>query len=283
MTTPIGPLGPVAGSVLIAEPEASPELRHGDTVDPAHGQWEWEDPFRPAWVMTDYGNPAEGQAPIRNPDMLGQIPATLPASSDLTLYGAPTETGSHAGPWPAFGLADGAVNDREAAAARLVENQDIHAADLGDSDIRNHGGIEPTTKMPWRDEADYVTAGQTILQPVPGQLEGQMGRDRVQGTPPLNHYGFDSAHVNRPRAVGDVPGNFLWLDGRSQRPMVIQPRGRSGGWPTGPGSPFEGQDAGQGSTVGAVLTGLPSEYVAPAQPPTGTPPPASSDDVWSSW
>ncbi|HEY1617999.1 MAG TPA: hypothetical protein VGG25_10300 [Streptosporangiaceae bacterium] len=273
-------LSPAISPVVITDPGAPPEVVHGGPASKVHGQPEWENPFAYPWIWQS-GVEFDADADY-DPRLIGAPPGELGTGSDASLYSAPTETGSHAAPWPEFSVADGAVNDIGRQADRALANADLHALDSGDADARTT--VPPvTTQMPWGTDADYVSAGETILQGVPGQMQGQMGRDRVQGTPPLNEYGFDSAHVRRPRAHGDVPGNFLWLDG-SQRPMIVQPAGRQT-WPVGQGSPFEGQDhlMGIGSVDGAVLTGLPSDYQPPPEPPTA---PAAADDgppAWSSW
>ncbi len=279
----LGALGPIASpiaSVVIDQPAAEPAEVHGQPADPAHGQYTWADPAPMPWVLVG-GSPADGAAAVA-PGLLGDETADLPAGNDPGLVAFATETGSHGGPWPSFGTDDLAVNDRSAAAARLLANAELRAVDPGLAEQLWTAAGNVTNKMPWRDEADYVTAGETQLQPLPPQMQGQLGFDRVQGTPALNQDGFDSAHVNRTRAVGEVPGNFLWLDGREQRPMVIQVNGQSR-LPTGPGSPFEGQaEAGAGAVTGAVLSGLPNIYQPPIEAPSASPA-TPEDPVWSTW
>jgi hypothetical protein len=274
--TGITGLAPVS-PVFIPDPGAPAEVIHGGPADPAHGNYLWD--------TTGYGMPWLWQPGVDTADasvaaaLLGSVPPTAGAGTDPSLYSAPTETGSHAAPWPSFGTADGAVNDRDQAAARQLANAELHSYDTGDA-LARLTNPPVTTQMPWSVEADYVTAGQSILQPVPEQMTGQLGRDRVQGTPALNADGFDSAHVYRTRATGDVPGNFLWLDGR-QRPMQVQVAGRLT-YPVGSDTPFAGQVPGAGAVDGAVLTGLPPVYSAPPFPPSdaapATPPAAP---VWS--
>ncbi len=275
-TSGIAPLQPM-GPVIITDPGAPPEIIHGGPANPSHGQYTWVEPPVMPWLYQPGVSTADATVDAA---LLGDLPPTAGAGNDPTLYSAPTETGSHAAPWPAFGTADGAVNDRQVTADRLAAMQDIRASDDGGAEAFTT--IVPVaTQMPWATEADYVTAGQTILQPVGDQLTGQVGFDRVQGTPALNADGFDSAHVNRPRAVGDVPGNYLWLDGR-QRPMLVQIAGRQS-YPVGPDTPFAGQVPGVGAVAGAVLTGLPPVYQAPPFPPSDATPPTGEAPVWASW
>lgn len=279
MTTPVGAVGPVAG-VLIEHPDPGAVGRHGGPANPAHGQWTWEDPAPVPWVF--YDDPNAGVADF-DQSLIGELPEVLPAGADPLLIAEATETGSHAAPWPSFGINDGLVHDRGAQAERNIANAELHSLDTGGPAWFTTTIIDVAEKMPWEAEADYVSPGQTILQPVPGQMQGLMGRDRVQGTPALNDYGFDSAHVNRPRAVGDVPGNFLWLDGREQRPMTIQIAGHNGRFAVGADSPFEGQTPGVGGVGGAVLTGLPSGYNPPVQPPIAAAAAAADEPAWSTW
>lgn len=274
-----GPAGlqPAISAVVIADPGAPPEIVHGGPADAAHGTLLWADPFPYPWLY---------QAGVATPDatvagdLLGRTPPAMPAGTDPSLYASATETGSHAAPWPAFGTADSAVNDIDAAGDRAAANALLHSLDTGDPYAFEYA-CYPADVMPWELSPDYVSPGQSILSPdIPDQLRGQMGRDRLQGLAPINRYGFDSAHVTRhgPVPTGDVPGNFLWLDG-SQRPLRTQIAGRIT-YPTGTGSYFEGQDPGAGSVDGAVLTGLPTSYQTPPEPPVAGPGQYDAAPVW---
>jgi len=288
MTTPggamtgLGGLQPAVGAIVVVDPGAAPEVIHGGTANPAHGQYEWANPAPYPWM---YWPATSGGAASVPADVLGTVPGELPAGDDPSLYASSTETGSHAAPWPSFGVADSAVNDREQGAFRAMASAELHALDTGQAAAFNEQAFTWGDRMAWGLPLDYTSAGETILQPVPGQMQGQLGRDRVQGTPPLNSYGFDSAHVLRfgpDPATGSVPGGFLWLDG-SQRPMVIEPAGRQT-YPVGAGSPFAGQVPGVGDPTGAILSGLPTGYSSPPEAPTASSYPGQGTTwSWSSW
>lgn len=261
--------------VIVTDPGASPQETHGGPANAAHGQQFWEQPPRYPWLL--YGaDPALGAA-TADTALLGQGPEQLPAGADSALGKQAVFTGSHGAPWPSFGVEDSVVSDREQAARRQQLNQDLRALPMED-DLRRRGTSGYGNKMELAVEADYVTAGQALLQPVPGQMRGQMGRDRVQGFAPLNSYGFDSAHVRRPRYRSRIPGNFAWLTGR-QRPMIVNAVGRQT-YPVGEGSPFEGQVPGVGSVDGAILTNLPPTYSPPPPAPTGPPVSSEGDPAW---
>jgi hypothetical protein len=271
-----------AGAVAFVngDPGASPAAIHGGPASPVHGQALWPDPYQYPWTLQG-GIPTSGAAsvPPGLPAEAG-VPPRLGAGTDPYAFANPEATGSHGAPWPKFGTADLAVN-RDAAARQQEQNYLNHGVDAGDA-RRFQTAPDAASKMPWGFEAQLVTPGQAILQPVPAQLQGQMGRDRIQGTPPLNGYGFDSAHVTRPRAGGHVPGGFLWLRG-AQRPMLVGRLGRNT-FPVGRGSWFEGQTPGAGSVDAAVLAGLPAAYTPPPLPPTGDAlGAAAAPPVWSSW
>lgn len=270
----------VGPSYVNADPGATPAQIHGGPANPVHGQSLWPNPFAYPWTYQS-GIPTSGAASVPPGLPSGGAPPGLPAGTDPYAYANPEATGSHGAPWPKFGTSDLSVNSRDTAAFMQEQNSLNRGVDTGGAE-RFQTAPDVTTKMPWGFEAQFESAGQTILQGVPAQMQGQMGRDRVQGTPPLNSYGFDGAHVTRPRAGGHVPGNFLWLRG-AQRPMIVNRLGRNT-YPVGTGSYFEGQTPGQGSVDAAVLAGLPAAYTPPPLPPTGDTLDASSaPPVWSSW
>lgn len=262
-------------------PQASPAAKHGGPANPAHGDQLWPDPHAYPWVYQP-GIPASGAAsvPPGLPAEAG-VPARLGQGHDPYAYANPTASGSHGAPWPKFGAGSFAIRDRDAAVAAQLQNEANRGFDAGDAE-RFQTAPSVVTKMPWGFEADFVSIGQTILQPVPAQMQGLKGRDRIQGTPPLNEYDFDAAHITRPRAGGHVPGGFLWLHG-AQRPLIVNRLGRNT-YPVGRNSYFEGQRPGRGSVDGAVLAGLPAAYTPPPLPPSGDAlDQASAPPVWSSW
>lgn len=254
------------GPQVIPDPGATAEEVHGGPANPAHGDASWSATPRYAW-QSYYGQDTSEGAATPAQELIGTAPGSLPAGTDRQAYIDPTSTGSHGAPWPSMGIDNGDVRSRELAAIRQSANQDLHA--MPDrSMLRRIGRQLPANQqMELAVEADYVSSGESLLQPVPNQLRGNFGFDRVQGYAPINGYGFDSAHVRRPRRTGLIPGNFAWLTG-SQRPMVVTFAGRQS-WPVGPGSPFQGQDPGTGSVDGSALTGLPPTYTPPPTPSTG--------------
>lgn len=253
------------GPQVIPDPGATAEEIHGGPANPAHGQYAWGEISRAPWQSYYGQDPADAAAAPG--DLIGLAPGSLPAGTDPGAYRDPTSTGSHGAPWPSIGIDNGDVRSRELAAQRQSANQDLHAAP--DTSMLRRIGTElvANQQMELTTEADYVSSGESLLQPVPNQLRGNFGFDRIQGYAPINGYGFDSAHVRRPRRTGTIPGNFAWLTG-SQRPMVVTFAGRQT-WPVAAGSPFEGQQPGAGSVDGSALTGLPPTYTPPQTPATG--------------
>lgn len=247
--------------------------------DPVHGQYTVGSPPAFPWLMIQeqgYGVPPLPDMPI------GRIPhASLPVESDPDLYASPTETHSHTAPWPTFGVDDFSPHDASHQAWRIEANAALHSADTGQAAAFTMRGDLTT---PWlRDDMDYVSAGETNLQPVPDQLRGNLGRDRVQGYAPVNVDGFDSAHVHVPGAETDVAGNYLWLTPTS-RPVVVRPTGYRD-WPVGPDSPFEGQvpgSGGLGDPTAAVITDPPPSYSPPPEPAVAAPL-TGDDTVWARW
>lgn len=254
------------GPQVIPDPGATPQEVHGGPANPAHGVSAWAGSPRYAW-QSYYGQPGSDAAASPAQDLIGLAPGSLPAGSDPQAWIDPTSTGSHGAPWPKIGIDNSDVRSRELAAIRQTSNQDLHATPDRSMLRRMGRELVANQQMTLTAEADYVSSGESLLQPVPNQLRGNYGFDRIQGYAPINGYGFDSAHVRRPRRTGTIPGNFAWLTG-SQRPMVVTFAGRQS-WPVGPGSPFEGQAPGTGSVDGTALTGLPPTYTPPPTPDTG--------------
>src|SRR6185312_4206516 len=146
MTTPIGAVAPIAG-VLIDRPAAEPAEVHGGPANPAHGAYTWVDPAPVPWVFLP--DDQAGSADF-DQSLIGDTEPVMSAGTDPLLIAQPTETGSHAAPWPSFGTADGAVNDRDAAADRIAANAELHSLDTGGVAAFTHRpGTNPTTKMPW--------------------------------------------------------------------------------------------------------------------------------------
>ena len=252
---------------------------------PEHAQATWDNPPAFPWLMIQ----EQGFALPPDPDVpIGGIPASLPPGNDPTLYASPTETGSHRAPWPSFSIEDFDPKDTDQAAIRAQLNQDLHAADTGQpAAFTTRGGL--TT--PWqRDDFSYDSAGESLLQPVPDQLRGNLMSNghgfesRTQGYGPVNEYGFDAAHVHQPQAHSDVAGNYLWLTPMN-RPVVVRPTGYRD-WPTGPDSPFAGQvpgTGGLGDPSGAVIDTPPPAYTPGYEPPVATALTGSDNTPWASW
>lgn len=252
---------------------------------PEHAQVTWDEPPAFPWLMIQEQGFAEPPDPGGMP---GTVPPVMGAGSDPSLYASPTETGSHTAPWPSFSIEDFSPRDTEQAAVRAQLNQDLHAADTGQASAFTMRG---DLAQPWqREDFGYLSDGESLLEPVPDQLRGNlMGsryggfESRTQGYGPVNEHGFDSAHVHQPAAHADVAGNYLWLE-PAGRPVLVRPTGYRD-WPVGPESPFEGQvpgTGGLGDPTGAVVDTPPPTYTAPPQPAV-SPALGGSDAVWSVW
>jgi hypothetical protein len=295
VTTPAGPVGPVNPAVTpaaVTQPGVvlDPSIM-GGPYNPAHGAYEWQDPDPVPWSIQQ-GLDLTGQGPTVEGSLLGTVPGTPLAGTDAQSYADPTSTMSHNAPWPYQHVPGvGTVNNREAAALQSIANAELHSYDDGTVASFTTNRQAPGHKMPWDHVPDFNSQGVPAGADV-GQLDANnmTGRDRFTGlTAPgdnINRFGFDQAHVHRQNPAGEVPVPLNTTQGQ-QRPMVMNVPGRYE-YPTGPGSPFEGQLAGVGNNLGAAEIGVPSDYVPPPDAPTNpaitlqspTNVMVSTEDIW---
>jgi hypothetical protein len=284
--TGIQPLGPATGQpAYYSEGWVDPyEQIRGPA--PEHAQATWNDPPAFPWLMIQEQGFTLPPDPVVE---IGGVPGSLPPGSDPSLYASPTETGSHRAPWPSFSIEDFDPRDTEQAATRAQLNQDLHATDSGQPAAFT---TRSDLATPWqRGDFSYESAGESLLQPVPDQLRGNLMasryggfESRTQGYGPVNEHGFDAAHVHQPQASTDLAGAYLWLT-PAGRPVVVRPTGYRD-WPVGPDSPFAGQvpgTGGLGDPSGAVIDTPPPAYAPGYQPQTAAALTGSDDTPWASW
>lgn len=249
-----------------ADAQATPEERSGGPADPRHAHrgesappYLWNSqtvmagshgPYGPEnqllgdpeWVWEPAGNEWE------DPDF-DHTPSTR---------AAPFPRGILSGPIPGE-TPDDVARQRKKSAA-------IHAVDCGASAKMQHT-LEPLQDQ-W--EGFYnVTPGHSDDVEPPNLYKsagfGWGTTDRTQSFARQNEYGFDSAHMTRRYATGEIPGNNYWMrpGGRIMRKSMAGPARPA----IGPDSPFEGNDLGRPFAVGgAILLNPPTQYVAPPQP-----------------
>lgn len=259
--------------VTVSEPGAAAEDIHGGPASSAHGGWEWDqEPFPMPWEIQPRwtsGSPA----PVTAPEMLGDPPPVAGQELDPDAYADPTATLSHGGPWPLSVSAYASLRPQETA-EQSAANEADRSLDSGVPESFTSWPPPTSQKMPWELSPEYVSAG-TGTPGDPGTLTGnnRTGWNRGVGwTVPgdnINRFGFDSAHVTRfaPAGPAQVPVPRDTTMG-AQRPMLVQVDGRHT-YPTAGGSPFDDQVPGTFVTPGGELTGLPSDYAASPDPPTG--------------
>jgi hypothetical protein len=275
----------VTRTALISDPGATAPEIHGQPANPAHGQYTWEDGGT-LWLPWEVvpGGPGLMAATVNEP-LLGEVPAGAAAGFDPDAYANSTMTLSHGAPWPHERIDNaGSVSDRQAAAAQSAANMALHGTDSGDPAAFTTQPV-PSTRGDW-ERMGYVTPGTSGLQLPNEQMIGNAGtgfrRDSgwtAEGEN-LNRFGMDSAHVSRYRDVGSFPAPPNSTQGH-QRPLTISPAS-SRNYPVGAGSPFEGQVPGVGADYSAGWTGIPSDYQASPDPPTG-PPVAQQDSSAPPW
>jgi hypothetical protein len=153
----------------------------------------------------------------------------------------------------------------------------IHAADFGALTRHVHvegegqGGAAPD----W-DKWTSNNAGESVQQPIRGQLQAMGGRDDIQGYGLRNEYGFDAGH--RDRIVDQTPQPMSYLD-PAERPFVV-PQASGGFTPTDAVQGPEGWTAGW--DAGNINPDPASAYEPPPQPDTLQTPLAAAP-VSSGW
>jgi hypothetical protein len=208
-------------------------------------------------------------------------------TGDLTPASAGKVGSSHATPWP-----KGVPMDvqPDSAAARRIESAGIHASDTGaDRKLSYDTGLDARQDN-WLEYAS-VDPGATLQVPLARATRAQVGtavagfgsNDRAQSLREQNQYGYDSAHLHRRVAESSIPGNYMYLE-PGDRPLHKSTAGYPNRFPTGPYSPFTGDDTGASfGQYGAVLDDLPGEYQAPPEPALSAPLYSASDgpdEVW---
>lgn len=227
----------------------------GGTVNPAHGQ-----DVPAVNVSTIPGFPADTVAPITTVLLEG----TWGLSGGVDLDRTPE---THAAPVPgwagSYAPSDDLVTMHENSAR-------IHAADFGDLAPRIEGHMVEGT---W-DIVSSNNPGESVQQPIRGQLQAMGLSDDVQGYGLRNGYGFDAGH--RTRIMNTTPQPMAFLDPAER--LFIVPQASGSFTPTddrvGPGDWWSGWD---GTSVNATD---PQPYTPPIEPSTNTSPlvgaPASS-------
>jgi hypothetical protein len=246
-------------------PEATAEEIWGGPADPAHGGG--RDPSTGYIETQFYGGP---HGPYGLDNQLLGVDMAVVYTEGAGLIGddprADLQPQTHAAPWPK-GLSDRQSVQPDDVTDGIRESFLIHSMDQGMK--RQFDAMEAKNDT-WQD-VDYTDPGTPTLQAqVPKQVGAVAGlrgsTDRVQSLQLQNEHGFDSAHVHRRYATGNIPGNFQWMIPGS-RPLRHDRMGAIPNIPTGEDSPFTGDDVGQSfSTQGAVLEVLPTEYQEPVTP-----------------
>lgn len=164
----------------------------GGPTDPAHGQ-----SLVDARGGAIPGYEPEGVAPVQI--LIGTSAFGLPGAVD------PDQTpGTHAAPWPGWA---GSYSDPDLLV--MHENSvEIHGADFGALARRVHSA-NALGKEPQYDQWSSNDPGESIQQPLTGQIQAMGGYDRVQGYNLSNQYGFDAGHRERHYAQVEVPMAYL--------------------------------------------------------------------------
>lgn len=220
----------------------------GTTVDPQHG----------------LNVPAIGQQTLMGFEVEGAAPA-VPVPVLEGMWGLPgglnedRTPGTHAAPVPGWA---GSYDDP----ALLVVHEnsaEIHSVDFGALTRRVHtdSHVEPTFEQ-W----GYDLVGESVQQPIRGQLQAEGKNDDVQGYGLRNGYGFDGGHRNRQMNTTPQPMSFLDPAER----LFIVPQASGSYTPTddvyGPGPYWSGWDS-----TGTNATD-PSPYAPPIEPSTNATP-----------
>lgn len=270
-------MGPLSGLTGLARqqgnidetPQATPEQRSGNAVDPRHGDWgeqaapyPWESSLSMGGSHGPYG--PENQL-LGDPDWV-LMPAgdeTQDPTFDLT----PSNRG---GPWPK-GILSGPIPGANPSdiADQLDQSRTIHG-------IRTQAGLKglyPIQALGVQQdewvELLETNPGHSDLSTLPRQSMSSSyvfgTTDRTQSFARQNEHGFDSAHMHRRYAAGAIPGNTYWMKpgGRPLAKSLPGPARPA----VGVDSPFHGDNLGQAFNVdGAILQNVPAEYSPPPNP-----------------
>lgn len=277
-------LSGLAGYQVIVDEnsQATPEERMGNPVDPAHADYLAEANIPRGSRIGAPQGPHGPENQLLGDD--GWFWEAGGSSSEDSLYDHTPNT--HAGPWPK-GVASGPnLGDTgpDASALRRQQSYELHSDGLN-AEARSNLVRGVAENDEW-DTVDQVNPGHSDLTSLPAQAKsagfGWGTRDRTQSFARQNEFGFDSAHQHRRFAVGNIPGNFMWMR-PGGRPMV---KGLPG--PARPAiganSPFEGQNLGAAFDVnGSILQNVPTEYVSPPQPRLAAAPAIDSNESYVEW
>lgn len=272
------PVAPISG-LSASDDWASPEERYGGAADPRHANLgEVAEPYPWEGIAEGPHGPFGLDSSLLGDSvaLTGEVAGTL--GQDPTGDLQPV---TRAAPWPK-GVDTTTYPGPES--KRLVESASIHASNMGASRELQYQGDAQNDQ--WAFYEDHEP-GTSIQESIPDQLKtggsgGWGSRDRVQSYAIQNEYGFDGSHWERRVAVGSIPGNFMWLQPGS-RPMH-QDRVGPAVLPVGQQSPFTGDNIGASfNTQGSILTDLPTEYAAPAEPALATSGPSAQVPVIEFW
>jgi hypothetical protein len=274
----------IAGyQVLVdSDSQASPEDRSGNAANPLHAQPQPE-------ISTGRGSRIGVPVGPIGPEnqLLGDFDnwVITPAGNEYDdPYFDHTPT-RRAGPHPT-GVLSGPIdaNSPSAIADQLQQSAILHG-------IKTNAGAQSLYSLgdanndSWQ-TVEQVNAGDTLTEPISDQAKsagfGWGTRDRVQSFARQNEYGFDSAHLHRRYADGQIPGNYMYLQ-PGGRPLVKSLAGPSRP-AIGVDSPFTGDDLGTNFSIdGAILQNVPSEYTPPSQPTLGPSITADVNDSVVEW
>jgi hypothetical protein len=258
----------LAGLQQIEEdtPEASPEARMGDTVDPAHGKTgEQATPYSWESQQTQAGSHEIIPFEVVDDEEIYAILNSGMLTQDPTSERVPW---THAAPWPKDPIGDGSVSP-DNTVRQVLDNAAIHAIDTGGQ--RNVYSPTMYAQNDSWNEIWEVDPNSVDLSEVPAQMKsgaapgGRGHTDRTQSNATQNQYGFDSRHMHRRYATGSVPGNYMWMR-PGGRPMIKSLAGPARP-AIGGNSPFAGDNLGQAFGLDGAILAQPSvQYQPPPEP-----------------
>lgn len=228
----------------------------GGPVNPAHGQ---DVPARN--VSTIPGFASDTVAPLGPTMLVG----TWGLAGGTDLDRTPE---SHAAPVPGWA---GSYSGDDDLLTVHENSARIHAADFGD--LMRRTQVQNIPEPTWEITVSN-NPGESVQQPIRGQLQAMGLSDDVQGYGLRNGYGFDAGH--RTRIMNTTPQPMSFLDPAER--VFIVPQASGSFTPTddrtGPGEWWSGWD---GTSVNSTD---PQPYSPPIEPSTNTQPlqgaPASS-------
>jgi hypothetical protein len=282
-------MGPIRG-FNAPEPEAPPEVVHGSSANPAHGQWgEAAQPYSWQSQLTNYSGHT-GPYGLEN-GLLGDENAMQgePAGQlGHDPYGDLTPYRGHAAPMTRT-LSGPLPSQYDAVNQQLVQAAEIRSTDLGASRKFTLTEVGDAQQDHWQGIWDVSTEPTKYPQPGSDPAHGASmfgfgTNDRpVNANRKVNLFGFGNGHHHRRFAIGSIPGNYMWMKpgGRAMIKTLAGPARPA----VGANSPFEGDDLGASFGIqGAVLVDVPSEYQPPPSPQVAAPvnydEPAPSVPLW---